>query len=93
MPNDEDGIRNTVCLDEATISPTAKEKPTKYKRTNGGRTDIERKETHTGDTRLGVENAANALREYALDCKVHLVGKGNKVKYFVGCTAAHQLSI
>lgn len=83
MTPEENGIRDTVSKDRATVSPAANETPNKDSRMQGDQTDAEREESHSEDTRLEDENVANVPQEYLVDRIVRHVGKDDKVKYVV----------
>lgn len=75
MTIDEDGIRNTVSVDHATVVP-AKKTPKEDNWTQTKDNDAEREENHEGDTQAGGGNVVNEMQEEAVHRILHHVGKG-----------------
>lgn len=70
-------------MEQATIAPVPKERPTKGNRTQGKGFYAERDEGHVGDTRLELMNDANAPRKYVGDRILRHAEEGDSVKYIV----------
>lgn len=79
---DEDGIRNSVSVDRATASPTAKKTPTKDNSPKTYKTKCEQEETYTVEQKWK-KKYRSYPQEYAEDCIVRYVGRGYTVKYVV----------
>lgn len=59
---DEDGRPNVVSMDQATVSPKAKETPIEDNKMRPDDNEAEREAMHAWDTRIEKENLANETR-------------------------------
>lgn len=80
---DQDGIRNTVFVDKATVAPSGRETPTENSKTQTENNPAGKEETNERDHKTEEENVAKAPLEYTIAHLVRQVGKVESVKYVV----------